>query len=343
MPELDAKEIKNNLEEAITALNDLGPYCIEINKFVTRIGKWINEIENNLAKKALKESEAILRIKRNQNDLIHYTTRICYYLNFYYNNLFEDDIYYKLFKVDEKFKDDKKPKDYEFKDNKKFEKPEILENILGKKYDIVSTPEIRFKTKTEDEKKQAIYENTMVLHRNVRDFKEKVEEAKRILNKYNIKVKGTQPDSYDLDKLFKIISLSNDQKNILKESVNTLNKMVPYYKQFEDEYTKNKEEYSENKDTLKSYSVNMLSLLDFLDGQVSLDKTLKDTIAKTKKSLEVKITPLDPGDSFFTQTTEKMEKDIGDYIKQLKCFDDDLKEELEKTKKIFKEIGVKVK
>lgn len=326
MPKLDAKEIKDNLNEAITALNDLGPYCIAINEFVKRTVKGINEIENNLAKKALKESEEILRIKKNQNDLINYTTKICYYLNFYYNKLFKDVIYNKLFKVDNKFKDDKK-----------FEKPEILKNILGEKYDKVLTPETGFEKKTEDEKEQAIYENTMVLHRNVRDFKEKVEEAKRILNKYDIEVKGTEPDSYDLDKLFKIISLSNNQKNILKESVNTLNEMVPYYKQF-DEYTKNKKEYSENKDTLKRYSVNMISLLDFLDDQVSLDKTLKDEIAKTiaekTKILKVKTHKIDPGTDFFTQTTEEMEKDIDNYIRQLERVDDDLKKELEKMKKI---------
>ncbi len=159
-----------------------------------------------------------------------------------------------------------------------------------------------------------------------------ISETREKLKTLNQNIKTELKKLMDIFKTQEPIDISSDQEKILQKAVKILDEIATYFKD------KDKKGNQESLNELKRYSEQMLSLLDFVDDYVLLNKTLKNNIAKTiaekTKILKVKTHKINPGTDFFKQTKEQMKIGIDDYIRQLERVDDDLKKELEKMKKI---------
>ncbi len=174
--------------------------------------------------------------------------------------------------------------------------------------------------------------NTDFFDKNAEEKNKIISETREKLKTLNQNIKTELKKLMDIFKTQEPIDISSDQEKILQKAVKILDEIATYFKD------KDKKGNQESLNELKRYSEQMLSLLDFVDDYVLLNKTLKNNIAKTiaekTKILKVKTHKINPGTDFFKQTKEQMKIGIDDYIRQLERVDDDLKKELEKMKKI---------
>lgn len=187
--------------------------------------------------------------------------------------------------------------------------------------------------------KKKMLKNCTIEEINTDFFDKNAEEKNKIIfetmKKFKILNKNIKTELKKVMDIFKTqepIDISSDQEKILQKAVKILDEIATHFK---DKDTKGNQE---SLNELKNYSKHMLSLLDFVDDYVLLNKTLKNNIAKTiaekTKILKVKTHKIDPGTDFFKQTKEQMKRDIGDFIQGIESYNKDSQKELEKMKKI---------